>query len=205
MSGFAADLRAAGAGLRSRVRYWLSMVRRTTPGPVLVRLVAGSAALGSLLVAAPASVLSSAKVVLFLPVALGVGLFPRTRWVSVAALITIVEWLVATIGLGTSVELARLAALMVGLYLMHSAAALAAVLPYDCVVTPGMVARWARRVVVVLGASLVVGLGGMAVADQLVATPTLLGPVAGALVAAALAGLLAWQLRRTGLTRTGRG
>jgi hypothetical protein len=49
---------------------------------------------------------------------------------------------------------------------------------------------------VVLAASLAVAMGGLAIADQLPGTRTAIGPIVGSLVAAGLAGLLAWHLRR---------
>jgi hypothetical protein len=47
-----------------------------------------------------------------------------------------------------------------------------------------------------LGVGLVLGLGGMAAADALPDARSLVGPIAGSLVAVGLAGLLAWHLRR---------
>jgi hypothetical protein len=168
-----------------------------------VRLVAAVAALGALTLALPFEALSSATpsvlirvVVALAGLSMGVGLFPRTRWVSLVAVAAIGLWLIATIGLGEAVALPRVGLLAAALYVMHAAAALAAVLPFDCLVAPGVLVRWLRRVGLVLGLSLLVGLGGMAVTGQLPAVPSIFGPIVGSVVAAGLSGLLVWHLRR---------
>jgi len=200
MSGLGPDLRTALGGIRSWVLYLVSRARRTTPGPALVRLVAAAAALGALALAVPADVLSSSELprtaVILLPAALAVGLFPRTRWVSLVAVCAIGGWLVSTIGFGDPVHVGRVGLLASALYVMHAAAALAAVLPYDCLLASGVLFRLAVRVCGVLGVSLVVGLGGMSFAGQLPQARSVVGPIVGSIVAASLAGLLAWHLRR---------
>jgi len=200
MSGLGPDLRTAFGGIRSRVLYLVSRSRRMTPGPALVRLIAAAAALGALALAVPADVLRSSDLprtaVILVPAALAVGLFPRTRWVSLVAICAIGGWLVSTIGFGDPVHVGRVGVLASALYVMHTAAGLAAVLPYDCLLAPGVLLRWAARVCGVLGVSLAVGLGGMALAGQLPQARSVIGPIVGSIVAASLAGLLAWHLRR---------
>ena len=51
------------------------------------------------------------------------------------------------------------------------------------------------RVVAVLASGLGLGVLGMVAVGELAVTPTVLAPVAGMLVAAGLAGLLAWLAR----------
>ncbi len=200
MSGLGPDLRAVAEGIRSRISYYAAQSRRTTPGPVLVRSVAAVSALGALALAIPSSVLSSSDLsrttVVLLPAALGVGLFPRTRWVTLLALFAAGCWLVSTIGFGDPVEVERVGLLTIALYVMHSASALAAVLPYDGVMETGVLLRWARRLVGVLAASVAVGLGGMVLAGQLPQARSVAAAIVGSVVAAGLTGLLAWHLRR---------
>jgi hypothetical protein len=90
----------------------------------------------------------------------------------------------------------RVVLLGASLYLAHAAAAFAAVLPHDVAVAGAALGRWALRVAAVLGAGLGLGVVGMVVVGQLTVTPTVLAPIAGVLVAAGLAGLLAWLARR---------
>jgi hypothetical protein len=82
------------------------------------------------------------------------------------------------------------------LYLTHSAAALAAVLPHDCVVAPSVLGWWVVRVGAVLGASLAAALVGLAIASRLPAEQTVIGPIIGSVLAAGVVGVLAWHLRR---------
>jgi hypothetical protein len=182
-------------GLLSRVTFAVGQVRRTTAGPALVRATLATAALAALAFAVPLADLGS-WVGLLLPVGLGVALFPRTRWVSIVALLAVLGWLVTTVVLGEPVSAWRLGGLGVALYVMHSAATLAAVLPLDAVVAPGALLRWLGRTGAVLGASLLIGLGGYATAAVVPGARSAVGPIAGSAIAAALAFLLVWYLRR---------
>lgn len=196
MSGVLSDIRSVGTGVRDRAVDFLTMVRRTAPGPAVARLCAAIAAAGALIVAAPPPLRTAGSMAGFLVIAAGVGFLPRTRWTTIVILLAVTEWLVSTIGYGEPVTMVRIGVLAAGIYAMHSAAALAAVLPYDAIVAPGVLLRWLVRSVAVVVGSLAIALGGMAVLQQLRPAPTLVAPVIGSLIAAALAGLLAWHLRR---------
>jgi hypothetical protein len=196
MSQLVGDLRLAAEAVRSWIADSIQMARRATAAPTLVRLTAAAAALVSLGVALPTSMVFSRSVLLLAPLAVGVGLFPRTRWTSLVALLAVVAWLVTTLARQNTVTLWRTVLLAGGLYLMHAAAALAAMLPYDAVVAPGLLVRWLIRVVLVLIASLGVAVSGMVVVGELQAVRTLAAPIIGSAIAAAIAGLLAWQIRR---------
>jgi hypothetical protein len=196
MSQLVGDLRLAAEAVRSWIADSIQMARRATAAPTLVRLTAAAAALVSLGGALPTSMVFSRGVLLLAPLAIGVGLFPRTRWTSLVALLAVVAWLVTTLAGQNTVTLWRTVLLAGGLYLMHAAAALAAMLPYDAVVAPGLLVRWLIRVVLVLIASLGVAVSGMVVVGELQAVRTLAAPIIGSAIAAAIAGLLAWQIRR---------
>jgi hypothetical protein len=79
---------------------------------------------------------------------------------------------------------------------MHSAAAIAAVLPYDAAVAGAVLARWARRVSAVTAVGVGAGLAGMAAIGQLPSERSTIGPIVGAVVTATLVGVLALQYRR---------
>jgi hypothetical protein len=197
MSGLESELRSVGLGLHSRLDAWVRRARRTMPGPALVRLVAGMAALAGLVVAVPTALSFSSLFAAGLPMAAGVSLFPRTRWVSVVALVTVGAWLVNTIAFEADpIQPGRIAALAGALYVTHSASALAAVLPYDSVVSAGLMTRWAVRTGLALAAGVGLGLAGMVVLGQFRSVRSIVGPIAGSLVVAGLVGLLAWHLRR---------
>jgi hypothetical protein len=197
------DIVAAGAGARRQLADLAVRASRTAPGPALVRLIATVATVVAFGTALPADVLHAGRagvivrlLVVIVPVAVGVGLFPRTRWVGFVSLGTVLLWLLATIGFDDPVDPLRVGLLAASLYLLHSAAAMAAVLPYDCVVAPRILLRWAGRVLTVLAVALPLGIGGTAAFALLPSEGSVVGPIVGSVVAAGLAGLLAWLLRR---------
>ena len=176
-----------------RLRHWpadtLARLRRTAAGPATLRILAGATALAAQMVSLPLDVSLGRRV--WAPLlagavlAAGVGLYPRGRWAGAVAIVTIGAWLVASVGFGDAASL---------LYATHATAAFAAVLPYDCVVPPAVLTRWLLRQGRLVAAGLAVGLGGLWLIRMLGAKPTIIGPVLGALIAAALAGTLARQL-----------
>jgi hypothetical protein len=192
----ASDLRALRDGLRVRIADLTYRLRRTAPGPALVRLIAAGAALAGFVAAVPGPMARSAALVPLAVVAAGVGLFPRTRWVSLTMLATVGAWVVNSIENEVSWFAVRAVAIMVALYVTHSAAALAAVLPYDAVMTAGMVTRWALRVGAIVSVSLVLAVSAVLLLAVVPVESSVVGPIAGAVTAAALAGLLVWSLRR---------
>jgi hypothetical protein len=190
------------ANTRDQVAATVARVRRLSAGPALVRLIAFVAAVVALVTALPLELVLAAPLSVavrlgaaVVVVSLGVGLAPRSRFVSLIALATIVTWLASTIAFAEPITLPRVGLLTAALYVMHAAAAFAAVLPYDCVLGAGVLGPWLARVGSVLGVSLLVGLLGMAVAGQLPAVNSVVGPIVGSAVAAGLVGLLAWHLR----------
>jgi len=204
MTPILSDFRSLGTGLRERVSDLAARVRRTAPGPAAVRAVAALAAFAGLALAAPIELLfpggsagpTLRLLVAIVPVSLAVGLFPRTRLVGLVLVLTVGVWLLATVGYGDAAGALRVGALAGALYLTHSAAAMAAVLPYDCSVPPRILGRWAIRVAVTLAICVPVGVVGTLIATGLPTVRSVVGPIVGSAVAAALVGLLAWLLRR---------
>jgi hypothetical protein len=180
--------------LRRVVAEAVRRVRRTQPGPALLRLIAGLAAVAAFVVATPIGVAHSNQAFAFTPLAIGVALFPRTRIVTLTAIVAVLLWMIGTIGVASPspVQLGLLAA---ALYVMHSAAAVAAVLPYDAAVSRSVLLRWAGRVSAVTVTSVAVGLSMMAVVSQLPAQRSQVGPIIGAILAAVLVAILAVQRR----------
>jgi hypothetical protein len=178
----------------------IARLRRTAAGPAIIRIVAAVAAVAAELVSLPADVSLGHDSVLVVGVAIllaaAVGLYPRGRWTGGVALLCVGAWVVASVAYGDSPSLARVAALAGALYVMHAAAALAAVLPYDCVLPLGVLLRWAVRQGRLLATGLAAGIGGLVLVRTMNPAPSVGGAIVGALVGAALAGALAWQARR---------
>jgi len=175
------------------------VARRATGGPVLLRLIAVAAAVGAAATAAPLDQLVPRLPLFVFLVGTGaaaIGLFPRTWWVGFYLFLVVGLWMITTVGLGLPAELVRIGGLSACVYLTHSAAALAAAVPYDAMIPGRVLRRWAGRSVTVLVAGIGVGVGGVALIRLIVEVPSVVGPIVGSVVAAALAGLLVWHLRR---------
>ncbi|MGS2614310.1 hypothetical protein ACVCAH_07225 [Micromonospora sp. LZ34] len=179
-----------------RVRAVRRAAGRVSLTPLLVRAGIFLTVLVGFVLAYPAEVLLGRPLGALVVVALLPAVAPRRVWPTFAALVTVGGWLLATDGYGRPIALWRLFAVAAMLYLTHTLCALAAVLPYDAVVDPDVIVRWLLRAgaVVLAAAALgvllveVAGAGG----DRGFQAVT----VAGLLVAAAVAGLLGWLLRR---------
>lgn len=184
-------------GGRARVRSVSRAVRRTAPGPALVRGLAGGFAAAALLLAAPVPIATRpwawlAAVV----IGAAVGLAPRSTVVTVVALLVAVSWLAATLVYGEQAALWRLVAVAATLYPAHTGAALAAVLPYDAVLAPGVLRRWAAQTAAVLVGGVGLAVGGVLLASRVTGWSPLVAPIAGLLAVAGLAVVLAWLVRR---------
>ncbi|BCJ58529.1 hypothetical protein C1I93_18385 [Micromonospora endophytica] len=185
------------ASLTGRVRALRTTVSRITLTPLLIRLGIFLAALLGLLLAYPAELVAGQALGALVVGALLPALAPRWFWPTFVALVTVAGWLLATDGYDRPIALWRLLAVAVALYLTHTLAALAALLPYDAVVDPDLIVRWLTRTAGVLLATSVLAvlllelarIGGGGAGWQAVT-------VAGLLVACAVTALLAWLLRR---------
>ncbi|TDC65705.1 hypothetical protein E1258_04940 [Micromonospora sp. KC207] len=179
-----------------RARAVRAVVNRVSAAPLLVRAGVFGTALAGLLLAYPVQVLTGRPLAGLALVALLPAVGPRRIWPTFAALVTAGGWLLATEGYGRPVALWRLLAVAAALYLAHSLAALAALLPYDAVVDPELIVRWLTRAGGVLLGSAVLGVLLVRVADVGPDRGHLAVTVAGLLVAVVLSALLGWLLRR---------
>jgi hypothetical protein len=196
MTAIGTDLRDMGAGLVNRVVALVVETRRTTAPVLLLRTAVTVTLLVAAAVALPSGVVLSGLFVPFVALAVLAGLFPRTRLVGLALLATAAAWFATSFAVSGSIPIARVLVLAAALYIAHSCAALAAVLPHDCVVAADTIGRWASRMLLVLAASLALGALGLALVGHLRSVSSIIGPIVGSLIAAGIAGLLAWQLRR---------
>jgi hypothetical protein len=124
-----------------------------------VRVAVWAFTVGAGLVGFPAKVvLDPAGIPVIVVAALVPAVWPRTRLVSLYLFAIVVGWIVSTSVYGAAISPWRLLPLAALLYLAHTTAALAAVLPYDAVVSPGVIGPWFLRAFGVLVASTALGL-----------------------------------------------
>ena len=174
---------------------WRSRARRTTPGALLVRGLLLLSALVMFGLATPPELLLRAAPLVVLGAAV-VTLAPRTGLVTLALLGAAGGWVFTTIVSETAVGTWRLAALTAAMYLVHAAAAFAAVLPHDAVVDQAAVLWWLLRVGVVACASAGVAVAAVAGAARLPGRPMLLAALAGVVVVGVLVRALGRMARR---------
>jgi hypothetical protein len=176
--------------LRQRRDHAVYTLSRLSPGPVLVRLVVFASAAGALaLVYGP---LSRGAVGTLLVAAVGLlpALLPRTGLTTLVVLACALGWMVTATTDGSPRDLVRLVVLAGLLYLAHTSAALAAVLPYDTVVSPGALGRWGLRAAVVLAMTVAFTGVCVVIAGRADGSTYLIASLAGLGVAVALGALL---------------
>jgi len=107
-------------------------------------------------------------------------------------LLTVLVWLITTAVYDAPIDPLRLVGLTGSLYVAHTAAAFAAVLPYDAILSAVALGRWAARVGAVVGVSLALGLAGLAAADLLGGLASIVVPLIGISGGIGLVALMAW-------------
>lgn len=154
--------------LTSRLNRLRDLADRATPGSMLVRLALWLCGVLAVVAALPLRLLTDPRFVLFaLLVGLLPVLWPRTMIVSVVMFTVAVAFVLygAHASVGHVVLVAGL------LYLVHTGAALTAVLPYDAVVAPAVLVGWLFRALGVIAAT-----GVVAAALSLLISPIDVGP-----------------------------
>jgi hypothetical protein len=171
---------------------------RATPVPLGVRCGVFLAGLVAVVLAYPAIVLFSRWGMLLLLVPLLPAAMPRGRAPTLLALLAVAGWLAATSAGAAPVALWRLLALAGSLYLLHSLAALAAVLPYDAVVPLEVAARWLGRALGVVLAAAVLAVAALGAVSRTGDRAVLAASLLGLGLAVAVAVLPVWLWRRAG-------
>lgn len=184
------------AALNERVRALRYAANRVSLTPLLVRVGIFVTVLVGFLVAYPTEMFTARSLLALTVVAVLPAAGPRRVWPTFAALVMVGGWLLAAAGFDRPVALWRLLAVAALLYLSHSLCALAALLPFDALVDPDLIARWLTRAGAVVLAGAVLGILliwlGEAGGGRGFQTAT----VVGLLVAVGLSALLGWLLRR---------
>jgi hypothetical protein len=185
MSGLARDLRA-------RVDTARAAATRVTPGTLLVRGAVFAFALLALLVAYPTDLLFTPGALAALVALAAIpALLPRTRLTTIVIFVAVLGWLAATTAYAEPVTAPRLLTLACLLYLLHTTAALAAVLPYDTVVSPAVLAHWLARTAAVLALTAVFAFAAVVGVRAAGGKAYLVASISGLLLVAALVALLA--------------
>lgn len=165
---------------------------RAAAGPLLVRLFVTVFAALSLVLAYPAELLHNVVAIgLAGFVALLPGVFPRSRMPGLTIFLCVFGWLLATLVYGEPASVVRLIGLSAALYLMHSLAALAAVLPYDSVLSAGVLSGWLLRAGGVVAASAIVSVALMLLVRATEGPVFLVASLVGVLAAGGLAYVIA--------------
>ncbi|MGI5245505.1 hypothetical protein [Dactylosporangium sp. CA-139066] len=183
------ELQEYFSGRANRVR---DVADRAAAGPLLVRLFVTVFAALSLVVAFPAELLHNVIAIgLAGFLALLPGVFPRGRLVGLTIFLCVFGWLLATLVYGEPLSVVRLIGLATAMYLMHSLAALAAVLPYDAVLSPGVLSGWLLRAGGVVAASAIVSVALMLMVRLTAGPVFLVASLVGVLAAGGLAYVIA--------------
>ena len=169
----------------------LHRLTRTAPGPLAVRTVVYFAAVAGLWIAAPTAFVSFRLMLLIAIAAALPALLPGGRAVGVTMTFIIGMWAVATLVFGEPATPGRTFLTACALYVTHSAATLAAMLPYDAIVDNQVIIRWAGRTAMVVIASGLVTAFVVLLAPLLTPTTSIFALLGGMAAVAALVALLA--------------
>jgi hypothetical protein len=168
-------------GIDIRLDRAAAIMEQATLGPVALRAAIVVAALAGFGVSWPARDLATTAVIVPVVLALGAALAPRSL-MPTTAISAIVLGYLYNVHTGAPLVAWRVIAVAAMIYVVHTGASFAAVLPFNAVATPGLFRGYVLRTAAVIGITVVVGLGILAV-------PTVLGE--HRLVSAAVAGMLA--------------
>jgi hypothetical protein len=182
--------------INGRIGRARTAVVRATVLPLLVRCGIGLAFLAALAVAWPAAVVSSRFLVPLAVVAVYPAFAPRGRGATAAVLTVVAGWIADTTWYDARVALWRVLAIATLLYLGHTLAALAAVLPYDGVVSPDVLVGWLGQALIVVLGSAVLTVLALALTAELAGGAFLVATLVGLAAAVAATLLIARLLRR---------
>lgn len=155
----------------------LEDLSRVTPATVLLRGITFAFTLVAAIYAIPSFTFDARLIAVAVVAAIAVAAAPGTRIVSVVLGGAAVGWMIGYMGRLDELGPVELVVFASALYLAHSSAGLAAVVPIDAVVSPEVLFRWYGRafavvaasailaLVLILGASLIAGFNGTFVAS----------------------------------------
>lgn len=178
MNAFVGALRG---GIDIRVERASTAIEQATAGPIVLRATLVVSALAGFGVTWPIRDLFTTVLVLPIVLALGVGMAPRS-FTPTATIIAMVLGYLVNIAGGASPDAWRPITAAGLIYIVHTGAAFAAVLPFNTVATPGLYLPFVLRTAAVIAINVVIGFAILAV-------PGVVGD--HRLVSAAVAGMVA--------------
>ncbi|WP_030436658.1 hypothetical protein [Actinoplanes subtropicus] len=173
------------------------VLAQATALPFLVRAAVALCGLIAIGVAWPAELIASQLTApLLMLVAIYPAVAPRGRGATSSALVVVAGWIADTVGVGAHVELWRVITIATLLYLGHTLTALAAVLPYDAIVSFDMVGGWLLRAGAVVLVSAVLTVATLGLSADLAGGAFVLATIVGIACAVGATILIARLLRR---------
>jgi hypothetical protein len=168
-------------GIDLRIERAAAVIDQATFGPVAMRCSVVVAALAGFAVTWPVNALLAPAVVVPILLAFGAGLAPRS-FLPTATIVAMVAGYLVNLDTDASLSAWRPIIAAALIYVVHTGAAFAGVLPFNTVATPGLYLPYVMRTATVIGITAIVGVGILAV-------PGVVGD--HRLVGAAVAGMVA--------------
>ncbi|MEV4533741.1 hypothetical protein AB0J82_07910 [Asanoa sp. NPDC049518] len=182
--------------LTQRFRRLHTTITRATMVPLLIRVGGFAAFLAAMGFAFPPALFFGRTVAALVLVAALPALAPRGVTTTLLIVAIVVGWVIVTAESVEGIELWRLLGLSTSLYLAHSLAALAAVLPSDALVATEVLARWVARAAAVVLAAAVCGVLLVSIAGIGGDSSLTLAALGGLVVAVTIAAVLGWLVKR---------
>lgn len=183
-------------GLTRRIERARTAVSRATALPLLVRGGIALAFVLALLVAWPTELTASRYVLPLLLAGAYPAFAPRGRGVTFAVLVVVGGWVLDTTWFDARVALWRVLSIATLLYLGHTLAALAAVLPTDAIVNVDVVGGWLGRALLVVLISAVLTVVTLGLTAELAGGAFVIATLVGLGAAVGITLLLGRLLRR---------
>ena len=184
-------------GINRRIERTRTVVARATALPLLVRGGIGLAFVLALLVAWPVALTASRYVVLLGLIGVYPAFAPRGRGVTAAVLVVVAGWIIDTTWYDARVALWRVLSIATLMYLGHTLAALAAVLPYDAIVNADVLGGWLSRALLVVLISAVLTVITLSLTTRLAGGAFVIATLVGLAAAVGVTLLLGRLLRRS--------
>lgn len=183
-------------GITQRIERTRTTVARATALPLLVRGGIALAFALAVLVAWPVELTSTRYVLPLLLAGVYPAFAPRGRGVTFAVLVVVGGWVLDTTWFDARVALWRVLSIATLLYLGHTLAALAAVLPYDAIVNVDVVGGWLGRALLVVLISAVLTVLTLGLTAELAGGAFVIATLVGLAAAVGVTLLLGRLLRR---------
>ena len=184
-------------GLLARIDHRIWMLRRATAVPTFLRGGLAVAAFAALCTGYLSSSMPGGAYGVYAGIALLTALGPRTFLPTMVILMAAAGWLTSGSDYGSATGFLRLWLLAVLIYAVHSSAAMAAVLPYDALVTPDTFRPWMRRGLIVAALTGLVAFGVAELPGLIGGKRQVLASIIGLAVTLAISGYLTLLGRRS--------